>query len=75
MDVEALLCGGVVVQAATVPTEAGQLVPVVIFRFAKGDGSGLLPPIVLACDDRADLLALVPLVRSAVAAAVTAAPL
>lgn len=75
MDVEVLLSGGVVVQAVTVPTTAGGVLPALVFRFAKADGSGLLPPVLLACDDRADLMALVPLVRSAVAAALEAAPL
>lgn len=70
---EADLSGGVFVMAASAPTEDGRTLPLVVFRFAKPDGTGFYRPIVLAPDDVAHLEALVPLVTSAVEAALKAA--
>lgn len=69
------LSGGVTVMAATAPIEGGGLFPLLVFRFAKADGSGYLPPIILGCDDVAQLKALVPLVETAVDGAIKAANL
>jgi hypothetical protein len=70
---DADLSGGVVVMAAAAPTEDGRTVPLIVFRFAKPDGSGFYRPIVLGPDDVGDLRSLVPLVTSAVEAAIKAA--
>lgn len=55
--------GGVVIAAAYVPTPTG-LEPIIIFRFARADGSGFMPPIALAFD-RSQLDDLPLLVRQA----------
>lgn len=71
----ATLSGGVTVMAATAPIEGGGLFPLLVFRFAKADGSGYLPPIILGCDDVASLKGLVPLIEQAVDGAIQAANL
>ena len=44
---DALIAGGLVVMAATVPTEIGK-VPALVFRFVLADGT-FLPPVLFAC--------------------------
>lgn len=68
-----LLSGGVVVMAAMIPTEDGGNLPGLVFRFAKPDGTGFHPPMLLACDEPDNLRALIPLVRDAVNGAISAA--
>ena len=69
---DAQLSGGVVVMGAVVPA-GGRMLPCVVFRFARPDGSGFWPPIVLACDRVADLEQLPKLAGDAVRAAVSRA--
>lgn len=66
---DALLSGGVVVMGATIPDGNGRLYPAVVFRFARHDGTGFHPPVVLACDNPAHLHAMPELVDAAVHAA------
>lgn len=61
-----LLSGGVVVAAVALDDN----LPGVLFRFAKHDGTGFHPPILMACDTLADLVALPALVEQAVTHAV-----
>ncbi len=67
-----IFSGGVVVCAMYLTlgdpgVPAGQVKhPAVMFRFAKHDGTGFHPPIVLACDRVNDLRALPALVEEAV---------
>lgn len=62
---EATMCGGVQVYAAHVDA-----MPLLVFRFARADGSGFTDPIVLGCDRLADLVALSGLVSQATNAAI-----
>ena len=57
-----LLSGGVVVAAAAL----NDTLPGLLFRFAKHDGTGFHTPILIACDNVADLAALPALVEQAV---------
>lgn len=66
LDEHALLSGGVHVLAVNVPMPDGGKHPAVMFRFAKPDGTGYHPPILLAPDRQADLRALPALVEQAV---------
>lgn len=63
------LSAGVVVVALTINTTLGGVLPAVGFRFARVDGSGFYPLVVLAADDPNDLRALPELVARAVTAA------
>lgn len=79
-DPETLLSGGVSVGALVLGTDPnaagvpqGERLPAVLFRFARPDGSGFHPPVILACDRLEDLAALPDLVRAAVDAAIAAA--
>lgn len=80
-DPETMLSGGVTVGALVLGTqtnaagvpEGGDRLPAVLFRFARADGSGFHPPVILACDHLEDLAALPDLVRQAVDAAINAA--
>lgn len=65
-DAQLLLSGGVVVAAVALDDK----LPGVLFRFAKHDGTGFHPPILLACDTLANLVALPALVEQAVTHAV-----
>jgi hypothetical protein len=65
-----ILAGGVVVAAATVPLD-GHNYPALLFRFALPHGE-FLPAVTLVCMP-AQLEALLPLMREAVAGAVKAA--
>lgn len=62
LDQDLLLSGGVVVAAVAL----NDTLPGLLFRFAKHDGSGFHPPILVACDNVADLAALPALVEQAV---------
>jgi hypothetical protein len=65
------LSGGVVVMSALVPTDDG-LEPVIVFRFARADGSGFMPPIALGFEaDQVDGFTL--LIRQAMERALEAA--
>jgi hypothetical protein len=65
-----LIAGGLVVQAALVPSDAGTY-PALVFRFHLADGTAM-PPVVLVAN--ADQMGkVVPLVAGAVAAAVAGA--
>jgi hypothetical protein len=79
-DPETLFSGGVSVGALVLGDQVnasgvpqGNLIPAVLFRFAKVDGSGFHPPVILGCDRLEDLAALPELVRQAVDAALAAA--
>ena len=61
--------GGVVVAAMFLEIN-GHKHPAVMFRFARHDGTGFHPPMVLACDSVADLRALPALVEQAVTHAI-----
>lgn len=63
---QARLSGGLVVLAATIPTDGG-VWPALVFRFATPTG-GFYPPIVLATEDE-QLAKLRPLINEAIAAA------
>ena len=71
-DPDPLLSGGVVVGSLLL-TLAGGRHPGILFRFAKADGTGFHPPVVLTCDRPGDLEALPDLVRQAVDCAITGA--
>ena len=62
LDRDLRLSGGVVVAAVAL----NDTLPGLLFRFAKHDGSGFHPPILVACDNVADLAALPALVEQAV---------
>ena len=48
----ALLSGGVVVMAATIPAPGTTTpLPSLVFRFAKPDGTGFYPPVLLVVSD------------------------
>lgn len=52
MDLDnAIISGGVIVIAATLPIPDAGVKPALIFRFANPDGSGFYDPMVLVCDD------------------------
>lgn len=52
MDLDrAIVSGGVVVIAATLPVPGMGTKPAIVFRFANPDGSGFYDPMVLVCDD------------------------
>lgn len=63
------MSGGVVVAAALVPTPDGPE-PVLIFRFARADGSGFMTPVAL---DRSQIDDLPKLIRDAMVCALEAA--
>lgn len=65
------LSGGVVVLAAVAPTLVGPQ-PIIVFRFARADGSGFMPPIALAVD-RSQLDGLPLLISQAMTRALEAA--
>jgi len=67
---DALVCGGVVIRASVLETDAGRL-PALIFDFYGVTGVAL-PPVVLTSDDVNQLRKLVPLVEASVAAAARA---
>jgi hypothetical protein len=62
------LSGGVVIAAITLADRH----PALLLRFARADGSGFHPPVVLACDDPHDLEALSGLVADAAKLAIKA---
>lgn len=62
---EVHVSGGVTVGGVLIPVPGGTH-PGVLFRFARPDGSGFMPPVLLAPDDRAALPALPALVEAAV---------
>lgn len=63
------MSGGVVVMGAVLG-EHPNTFPALVFRFARHDGTGFYPPIVLGCGDVRDLERMPDLVRDAVHAAV-----
>lgn len=68
---EFAMSGGVVVLAALFPTPTG-VEPVIVFRFARADGSGFMPPIALGFEaDQVDDFTL--LIRQAMERALEAA--
>ncbi|NUR80770.1 MAG: hypothetical protein HOQ21_10040 [Dermatophilaceae bacterium] len=68
----AAVAGGLVIMAAAVPVPEHGTYPALVYRFAKPDGSGFYPPIVLVVDED-QMLKTAQLTASAVAAAVEAA--
>lgn len=72
MDVEAQLSGGLVIQAATTPMPGVGMLPTLVFRFARPDGSGFYPPIALITNDD-QLAKLRPVIQEAIATARRAA--
>lgn len=66
-----MLCGGVVIRAAAIETEAGRM-PALVFDFHHVTGVQLAP-VVLVSDDADQLRKLIPLVESSVTAALKAA--
>lgn len=71
---DALLSGGVVVMSVAIPTLDGQgRLPGIALRFAKADGMGFHPPILLACDNPDELDAVAPLIAEAIEKAKAAA--
>lgn len=71
-DVDPLLSGGVTVGALRLDA-GGASHPGILFRFAKADGTGFHPAVILACDSVSDLAALPDLVRQAVEFAMASA--
>lgn len=63
---EAQVSGGVIVMASVIPVNESTFLPSLIFRFAKVDGSGFWPPIVLAVENATELRELRPLINAAV---------
>lgn len=59
-----LVCGGVTVGALTIRTEQDEVLPGLLFRFMKADGSGPTQPIMFATNER--LAGFTELVASAV---------
>lgn len=79
-DPETMFSGGITVGALVLGTDPnaagvpeGDRLPAVLFRFARHDGTGFHPPVILACDQVEDLAALPALVAQAVEAAIAAA--
>lgn len=68
----AALSGGVVVMVAALPVPDQGTLPALVFRFAKADGTGFYPPIVLVVDED-QMTKTAQLTASAVAAAIQAA--
>ena len=62
---DAVLSGGVVVASAIVQDDDGNPHPAVIFTFARADGSGNAPPVVLCLQDK-QMAGLITLVTAAV---------
>lgn len=62
-----VMAGGVQVYAAS-----AEGLPLLIFRFARADGSGFMDPVVLGCDRIHDLVQLSGLVSQATNAAIRA---
>ena len=69
---DAAWAGGVVV-LAMVADIGGDVTPCLAYRFAKPDGSGFHPPMILVLDNDEDAAGLIRLTRSAVFAATAAA--
>lgn len=69
---DAALAGGVVIMAAALPVPEQGLLPALVYRFAKPDGSGFYPPIVLVIDED-QMTKTAQLTASAAAAAIQAA--
>lgn len=68
---DAAVSGGLVIMAAAVPVPRHGTMPALVYRFAKPDGSGFYPPMVLVVDtDQMHKTA--QLTASAVAAAIEA---
>ena len=44
---DAHIAGGMTLAAALIPDDDGRMVPALIYRFAKPDGSGFYPPMIL----------------------------
>jgi len=70
--VGAKFSGGVVISAGTIPARDGAVLPALIYRFAKADGSGFYPPIVFAHDEE-HIIQITQLTSVAALAAVEAA--
>lgn len=68
---DALVAGGLVVMAATLPLDSGSTMPALVFRFALATGT-FMPPIVFACSP-AEMRAVLPLVTNTVKASLRAA--
>lgn len=64
--------GGVVVASLLLDADRGKH-PAVMLRFAKADGTGFYPPMILACDDPARLQALPGLLEQAIQHAIASA--
>lgn len=69
---DAALSGGLVIMAAAVPVPERGKLPALLYRFAKPDGSGFYPPILLVVDED-QMSKTAQLTASAVAAAIHAA--
>lgn len=69
---DAALAGGVVIMAAALPVPGKGLMPALVYRFAKPDGTGFWPPVVLVVDED-QMTKTAQLTASAVAAAIQAA--
>jgi hypothetical protein len=69
---DAALAGGLVIMAAALPVPEQGKLPALVYRFAKPNGSGFYPPIVLVVDED-QMLKTAQLTASAVAAAIQAA--
>lgn len=69
---DGVLAGGLVVMAAAIPVTGAGTIPALVFRFAKPDGTGFYPPIVLTVDED-QMAKTAQLVASASAAAIRAA--
>lgn len=69
---DGVLAGGMVVLAASIPVPGEGVMPALVFRFTKPDGTGFYPPMVLAVDED-QMTKTAQLVASASAAAIRAA--